>query len=216
MKQDSNLAKAYLEAYEKACLALLACDSEMVCQNTKAVFEADKSTYVIRYFNQEYRIKCTDGYFVFDQEPSELSITEQVLVLHYLINAKPRPMTGRTISFLEVPKGGSIYHATFKKRAVDPLVQTFSGNLGGLINAAEALGGRPETFGDASFSVFIFPYVPVTYVLWQGDEEIASSGTILFDASVSDFLPTEDLVLAASYGTYRLIGEHKKNQTVKS
>ena len=210
MKQESNLANAYLEAYDKACIALLACDSETVCQNTKAVFEADKSTYVIRYFNQAYRIKCTDGAVVFEKEPSELPITEQVLVLHYLINAKPRPLTGRTISFLEVPKGGSIYHTTFIKRAIDPLVQSFDSNLAGFIRAAGALGGIQEAFGDASFTVFLFPYVPITYVLWQGDEEIASSGTILFDASVPDFLPAEDMVLAASYGTYRLIGAHHR------
>jgi hypothetical protein len=210
MKQESNLAKAYLEAYEKACLALLACDSEMVCQNTKAVFEADKSTYVVRYFNQEYRIKCTDGSVVFEKEPSELSITEQVLVLHYLINAKPRPLTGRTISFLEVPKGGSIYHANFKKRAVDPLVNTFSGNVKGFMEAGVLLGGSAESFGDASITVFVFPFVPITYVLWEGEDEIPPSGTILFDTSIPDFLPAEDIVLAASYGTYKLIAGYKK------
>ncbi len=162
MKQESNLAKAYLKAYETACLRLLACDIGVVCQNSKAVFETDTSTYVIRYFNQECRIKCTDGSVVFENMPAELSITEKVLVLHYLICAKPRPMSGSAISFQEVPNGGSIYHANFKKRAVDPLVNTFSRSLKEFMEAGVLLGGSAESFGDASITVFVFPFFPMT------------------------------------------------------
>jgi hypothetical protein len=51
----------------------------------------------------------------------------------------------------------------------------------------------------------VFPFVPVTYVIWQGDEEVADSGTILFDESITSYLPAEDIVLAASFGTYALM-----------
>lgn len=207
--QESNLNKAYQEAYERACQQLLSSGSETICQNTKAVYMKDTGTYRIRYFNQDCRIRCGDGSVYFENEPAELSITEKVLVLHYLINAKPKHLTGRFISFQEVPNGGAIYNGPFKKRAVDPLVRTFAGNGKGFGSAGIEAGGSLEAFGDASVTVFAFPYVPITYVLWQGDEEIPTSGTILFDASISDFLPAEDIVLAASFGAYRIIGAHK-------
>jgi hypothetical protein len=133
-------------------------------------------------------------------------------MLHYLINAQPKPLSGKSISFKEVPNGGSIYYSTFKKRAIDPLVKTFSEDLQGFREAAALLEGSAESFGDASTTINAFPFVPVTYVLWQGDEEVSPSGTILFDASVSSFLPVEDIVLAASFGAYKLIGAKGKQK----
>ncbi|MDD3169269.1 MAG: DUF3786 domain-containing protein [Eubacteriales bacterium] len=212
MQQESNLTNAYLEAYEKACRRLIDCSAEAVCQNSKAVYEKKTGTYVIRYFDQQYRISCTDGSVFFKGNPAEPTTTEKVLILHYLIHAQPKPLSGKSISFKEVPNGGSIYYPTFKKRAIDPLVKTFSEDLQSFAKAAAALGGAAESFGDVSSTIYAFPYVPVTYVLWQGDEEVPSSGTILFDSSVSYFLPVEDIVLAASFGTYKLIGATEKKK----
>ena len=210
MEQESNLTNAYLEAYRKACARLLDCSPETVSQNSKAEYDKATETYLIRYFDHQYRIKCADGAVSFGENPAEPTTTEKVLMLHYLINAQPRPLTGKYISFKEVPNGGSIYYPTFNKRAVDPLIKTFSENLSGFREAASALGGTAERFGDASATLYAFPFVPVTYVLWQGDDEMPSSGTILFDDSVSGFLPVEDVVLAASFGAYKLIGASKK------
>lgn len=210
MELESNLTNAYLEAYRKASLKLLELDAETVCLNSKAAYEKETETYVIRYFDQNYRITCADGTVSFKDNPAEPTTTEKVLMLHYLIHAEPKPLTGKSISFKEVPNGGSIYYSTFKKRAIDPLVRTFSEKLQSFREASSVLGGSTEGYGDASTTISAFPYVPVTYVLWQGDEEVPSSGTILFDSSVQYFLPVEDIVLAASFGAYKLIGAKKK------
>lgn len=210
MQLESNLTNAYLEAYKQACEKLLSCSAEEICQNSKAAYENETETYVIRYFDQQYRINCADGHVSFQDNPAEPTTTEKVLILHYLISAQPKPLTGRNISFKEVPNGGSIYYSTFKKRAIDPLVKTFSENLKGFDRAAATLNGAAESYGDTSTTIYAFPLVPVTYVIWQGDDEVPSSGTILFDSSVSYFLPVEDIVLAASFGAYKLIGANKK------
>ncbi|HWQ79308.1 MAG TPA: DUF3786 domain-containing protein [Anaerovoracaceae bacterium] len=216
MERESNLTNAYLEAYRRACGRLLDCDPETVCQNSKAVYENGTKTYRIPYFGRQYRISCADGEVSFqgdsdepEKDPTELPTTEKVLILHYLIHAQPKPLTGRTISFKEVPNGGSIYYPTFKKRAIDPLVKTFSEDFPGFAEAAAALGGSAEKLGDAGMTIHAFPFVPLTYVVWKGDDEIASSGTILFDSSVFHFLPVEDIIVAASFGVYKLIDVHK-------
>jgi len=206
MERESNLTNAYLEAYRLACLRLLELDAETVCRNSKAIYEKETETYVLRYFDRRYRIACADGAVSFSGDPAEPTTTEKVLMLHYLIHAQPKPLSGIGISFKEVPNGGAIYYSTFKKRAIDPLVKTFSEDLQRFREASSALGGSAEGFGDASATIYVFDYVPVTYVLWQGDEEVAPSGTILFDSSIQYFLPVEDIVLAASFGAYKLIG----------
>ena len=214
-QHEAGLVNAYREACRLAGKRLAECDSEAVCMNTKAVFSEETATYSVRYFNQECRVRCEGGAAVFES-PAEIDTAEKVLVLHYLIHAGAAPLTGRSISFKEIPGGGAIYYPTFKKRAIDPFVKAFSGNTEGFVAAARSIGGGKETFGDVSVVVPVFPLVPVVYVVWQGDEEIASSGTILFDASVTEFLPVEDIVVAAGCGTYRLISEFKRSEGQKS
>ena len=115
---------------------------------------------MIRDFDHPYRIKCAGGSVNFKENAAEPTTTEKVLILHYLINAQPKPLSGKHISFKEVPNGGSIYYLTFKKRAIDPLVKTFSEDLSGFAEAATALCGIAENFGDASTTIFAFPFVP--------------------------------------------------------
>jgi len=204
MKHESGLLNAYREAYKLSCKRLFECDADVVCQNTKAIFSPDTNTWTVRYFDQECRIRRTED-SVFFESPEELDITEKVLVLHYLIYAGPAHLTGKPISFKEVPNGGAIYYDTFKKRSIDPLVKVFSGAPEDFKKIADSIGGRTESFGDVSVVIPVLPLVPVTYVIWQGDEEIGPEGTILFDSSVDSFLPAEDVVVAASFGTYRMI-----------
>ena len=56
----------------------------------------------------------------------------------------------------------------------------------------------------------MLPLVPVTCVVWAGDEEIPPSATILFDDSITSYLPVEDIVLAASYGVYALMAHSRQ------
>lgn len=44
--------------------------------------------------------------------------------------------------------------------------------------------------GDLAFEVWPLPKTPVTLVLWQGDEEVVDSGTILLDRTVTHYVPS--------------------------
>jgi hypothetical protein len=207
---ESNLTKAYEEAYRLGREKIVRCDPVEVCQNSKAVFEKATNTLVIRYFNAEYRVAWDSGAVCSQDAPGEPTITEKVLILHYLTHAQPKPLSGKTISFREVPGGGALYYPAFKRRALDPLIKVFGDQISSFKEAAVALSGVPEKYGTVSSTLYAFPFVPITYVLWQGDAELPASGAILFDAAVVHFLPVEDIVLAGSYGAYRLIKESQK------
>jgi hypothetical protein len=66
-------------------------------------------------------------------------------------------------------------------------------------------GGEPVEIGDVSFVLRAFPYVPVQYVLWEGDDEFPPSVQLLFDASVDHYLALEDIVVLGQVTTGRLI-----------
>lgn len=215
MQLESNLMNAYHEAYRTACERLSKCDPKEVCLSSKAVLDEHTNTYTVKYLNSDYNVDAADGSVSLKNEQGNVTITEKVLLLHYLIHSKPEQLSGRNISFMEVPGGGAVYYSTFTKRAIDPLVKTFSDNIDEFKKASLTFNGTPGRFGNASSTIFIFPLVPVTYIIWQGDEEIASSGTILFDSSITNFLPVEDIVLAASFGAYRLMSKAKDSRLIK-
>jgi len=49
------------------------------------------------------------------------------------------------------------------------------------------------------------PRIPMTYVLWKGDEEFPATIQLLFDKSVEGYLSLEDIVVVSEMATSRLI-----------
>jgi hypothetical protein len=202
---------AYQTAYELACENLKARDIDDICLHTNAVRIPEiPGSVSLKYMECDYIIDLGSGNVRLVNSEKQVTTTVKVLLLHYLLNARICPLTGKLISFKEIPGGGSIYYQTFHKRAITPLVKTFATNPEKLYKAAEQFNGIKENYGDASVTIRVFPLIPVTYVIWQGDEEFPASGTILFDETVTNFLPGEDIVLAASFGTYALMEQLKK------
>ena len=205
MELESNLKSAYAAAYKIACDKIAGLDWEKVSLNTNSTYDSRTQSLLLKYLNREFTIYCPTGAVTCRDMEEDLTTPVRVLLLHYLINAGIRPLSGNLISFKEIKGGGAIYYQTFHKRAIQPLIKTFGHNAGRLYNAGARLGGAVERYGSASMTLKVFPLVPVTYVIWQGDEEVPANATILFDDSVTGFLPGEDIVLAASFGTYELM-----------
>ena len=119
--------------------------------------------------------------------------------------ATGEPLGGHSIDFREVPDGGGFYWSAFVSRAKKPLLETFGQDLELYLKVAQSLGGEPQDLGDAAARFMAFPLVPVTHVLWRGDEEFPPEGNILFDATISQHLSTEDIAALAGASVYRLM-----------
>jgi hypothetical protein len=142
---------------------------------------------LIDYLSHTYCITYPEGSVSFTGSKEEVPIKERILILHYLLTAKGTPPANRPVTFREVPDGAN-YFTVFHKRAIKPLVDFFGNNPPAMVSNAEKLDGRRADFGDAAATFDAFPRVPVTFVLWRGDEEFSAEGSVLFDASVSDYL----------------------------
>jgi hypothetical protein len=167
--------------------------------------EAAQEGLIVPYFGQERRITWPEVRVTPGNGQGELPLPEQILILHYLLNASGDPLTGRTIDFRQVPEGG-FYWSAFVSRAKKPLLETFGYDLPLYAKAAVALGGETQPLGDAAARFMAFPRVPITHVLWGGDEEFPPEATILFDEIIPQYLPTEDIAALAGASVYRLMG----------
>lgn len=155
--------------------------------------------FEINFLGQAFTVKYPTGRF--DPEPNlegELPIFAQILVLHYLSSKSMAQNEGKLISYKEIP-GGSIYIQPFTNRAIRPLVKLFGDNPQRLLEVAARVGGKAISHGDASVTIDVFPRIPVTLVLWAGDDEFPASGNILFDASAAQILPAEDYAVLAGF-----------------
>lgn len=150
----------------------------------------------LKFIGQEYFVD-EKGQISVAVGSEDTSLAVKILILHYLVNAEGIPVQNKPISFKELP-GGAIYITPFTNRAIRPLTVIFGANPAGLINTGKLIGAEPVKMGDAAIKVSVFPNVPVTLVLWGGDEEFPPSGNILFDISASAYLPTEDFAVLAS------------------
>ena len=133
-----------------------------------------------------------------------------ILLAHYS-KAEPIERTGRLVRFADLP-GGYAYESAFIQRAVLPLAETFGGDPEMLARAAKFFEGIRLSYGDVSVEIPALPKVPLVYVLWRGDDEFQPSASILFDASASNYLPTEDLAVLTQLTTLRLKHAHPYNR----
>ena len=142
---------------------------------------------------------------------NELSPTQSVLLLHYLIGAGKDSHCGEWIAFHEIPEG-KFYLEPFNKRAQIPLLNTFGENPELLTKAAEKLYNAVSVdIGDVAVVVKALPLIPMALVLWRGDEDFQPEAKILFDKSVKKILSAEDAAWLAGMLVYPLIGEIKKS-----
>jgi hypothetical protein len=159
---------------------------------------------VIDYLNQPYHVMLPECKILLENSDKEAPLRDKILMLHYFAGAKGTPAVGKSIAYKQIP-GGVSYFPAFSQRAIGPLVRAFGKSPELLRKTAAKLGGRDADFGDVSVTINAFDRVPLTFVLWKGDEELAPNGNILFDANISDYLPTEDVTVLSETVVWKLV-----------
>ncbi|MDX9785924.1 MAG: DUF3786 domain-containing protein [Desulfobacterales bacterium] len=197
----------YINAKKLAVSQLATLNYQEIADRTGFFRDTDDS-YRIQFLNRTYRVTLPEFDFSDTQAldgsgPIEIPLQEQVLILHYMMAQAPVTPWGKWVAYREIP-GASFYFEPFTKRAVVPLKNIFGNNLVGFKTAAEKLCGKPISEGDAGFEFLVFPKIPIRLILWEGDEEFAAEGTILFDESIGQLLSAEDVAWLAGMLVYRL------------
>lgn len=188
-------------------------DIEQQCLKSGARCQVidSKKVVIIQYLNRSYFITVPEIEISLTDSGDEVPIRDKVLILHYLTTAKDTLATNKLITFKELP-GGANYFPTFYKRTIKPLLDYFGKEPRLLVAAAEKLGGHTADYGDVAVTINAFSRVPITIVLWQGDDELAPQGSIMFDIAISDYLSTEDINVLCEIIAWRLVSFLKESE----
>ena len=173
------------------------------CERAGVLYDPETKVISVDYLNRHCLIEMPQGHFRWQSDSEEVPLRDRILILHYLNRASGRNVSGRLISFAQVP-AGQHYLPTFRKRSVDIVLRAFGDRPEALLDVASQLGGIEAEYGDVSATIYALPRIPITLVLWRGDDELQSSANILFDATVSEYLPTEDIAVLAGVVAVKL------------
>jgi hypothetical protein len=205
--ENKNYEYGYNLAFKLAGEQLAATgDLEQQCIKSGAGYKrADsKEIITVEFLNQAYKVTLPDIDVSLVGGGAEVPISDKILILHYLTLAGGAPLSHKPIAFQELPEGAS-YLRTFSKRSIEPLVKYFGGEPERLVKVARRFGGQKVDYGDAAVKIDGFKLVPVTLVLWGGDEEFPPRGNILFDSTIPEYLSTYDITVLCDAITWRLV-----------
>ncbi len=185
------------DAYGKALESMAQIDPRAAASMSGVVFDGE--VFAIPVFNRVYTIRlprcevCAAGADV--PAPKMLGI----LLMHYLTQADGAPVANNWIAYRNLP-GARLFEQKFANLVSRPMIERFGNSIDSFRQAALAIGGQPmEGKGDAAFRIKALPRVPIAAIFYCGEEGIPPSINILFDASAPHYLPTDDLVVLASF-----------------
>jgi hypothetical protein len=194
--------RPYKTVFEIACDALVDSDHARQCAQAgiKCIEETADAALEVPYFDEIITIHIPR--FTFESSKN-------------INNASGIPLSGEKVAYGDIPSCMH-YEPVFAKRVLKPLQNAFGYDKYAFLEAGRALGGKEEAYGDASFTLFAFPKVPITFILWQGDEEFPPSVKALFDPSIIGYLPLEDIVVIAKLAASRILKTAHKQHIIET
>lgn len=162
--------------------------------NALVVFNEQENFFDVPFLGGTYRVFHPTGEVTRVDTSVDVPLVVRIILLHYLAQAGPDALAGTRIAYQALPSG-FIYVEPFTNRAIRPLVKIFGDHPDKLKEVAQQLGGKIVKLGDLAVEVPVLPKIPITFVLWLGDDEFPASGNVLFDGTAGSHLHTEDYAL---------------------
>jgi hypothetical protein len=128
------------------------------------------------------------------------------ILLYYLHTSDGTPVTGKWVSFAELPDG-RMYNTAFQGYTGNEIVKAFGLGLETFKSSCEKAGGQSVEVGDASFIFQALPRLPLMVTYWLGDDDFPSSCKILFDSSATHYLPIDGCAILGNMLTRMILKE---------
>ena len=165
-------------------------DPHHLAENTGARYVGEDSSLFITYWDMQLKISFPD--FTVVHAGAGMSVDEPVetVLIHYMHTADGSDKGETWVSLAELPDG-SFYRQAYQGYSGNYLSSIVQNDLESLKNACRGLGGKPESYGDISYSFYVLPRIDLLLVYHRGDDEFPPSAQVLFSSSASHFLPTD-------------------------
>jgi uncharacterized protein DUF3786 len=169
------------------------------CQRmAKCKYLCQSNSYVVKLLDSDYVVNLEKKKIFLSnacQEDEGAAFLPQLCILAYLINATGVALSGKLVTASKLD-GGQFFFRGPHALPTRKLEQAFGQQPELLYKASSHLNPKRCDFGDASIEILTLPSVPLTFVIWAGEEEFAARATILFDQTATAYLPLDALLTA--------------------
>ena len=175
-------------------------DCNETARRAKCQYLSNPDRYIVLMLNTEYVIDLTNRqiHTAHPETPQQRAeFLEQLCLLAYLINAKDIPLANKLVK-AETFAGGQFFFRGQHSLPTVGLEKYFGNNPEALKNIAAQFDAEKCEYGDASIEINVLPSIPLTIVVWRGDDEFTARASILFDKTAADQLPLDALLTAVS------------------
>lgn len=192
--EGKKMTTNYRVAYDKFWQDVKEREPAEITSSRAVTYNEEDKQFLVSFFGQEYIADSINETVYRKEDGHLLDIMDAIIILNYLAYAQPlQESEPQWVSLKEIP-GGMIFYSAFLKTAITPLIEAFGYQAEHLIAASASLGGQPSSMGDASVVFKALPEIPMCVVVWEGDEEVKSNATILYDPSVEPMLHSESII----------------------
>jgi hypothetical protein len=199
---DLPVRDTYEEALKLGLEAFSRKDPGRLAVKARATFE--DGHVIIPYLERSLVLDTHSKRFSIRETGEEAPAWLAILAVHYLNNAQGGQPTGKLKAFREF-KEGSFYEPAFNSKTKDVLVHVFGNDPEPMVNAARKLNGKIVEGGDAAVELAYFPCLPITCIVWRGDDEFPPEATVLFDETADVYFSAEDMAVAGQMAVLELL-----------
>ena len=193
--------------HEDLWLQLDKLDGQKTAQRAKCQYLTDPPRYVITLLNIEYEVNLSERQIFSTQtgpEPTDAEFLEQLCILAYLINAQDMPPANKFVGPEYLPSGQFFFRG-LHSLPTKKLEEAFGESPEKLYEVSKKLDAKQSEFGDASIEFHALPRIPITIIIWRGDDEFEARASILFDQTAGNQLPLDALGALANLTVKALV-----------
>lgn len=202
--QDPEQTTTYELVYEHDRKEFCKRDPEKMAE--MAGMELRDGKIIVPYYHTFLTVDIQSGAVANQKKPAlPVPVYPRMMTLHHLNGVKEGAKnSGIQIPFRQIPMA-AVFDSAYRAMALEPFAQGFSGHLDDFIRAGKALHATPKNMGDHAVTLQCFPKIALTFVFWDGDEDLPANATVLFDQNIADFIHPEDTVGLAIEGVNLLL-----------
>lgn len=184
----------YKVAYNKEWEKLKTLDLIDIKNRLKIDYDEQKKEIKLKYFNKNYILNFEDE-SILDENSNKLSTGDSIIVLNYLTHSKEYVEDDyKWVSLKEISSATALFYPAFNKSTIQKLIKTFDNKTDVLTQKSINLGGEEIKMGDVAYKFQVLPKISIGIVFWQGDDEIESNATVLFNPSIKDLVHVETVI----------------------
>lgn len=170
-------------------------DPADVCRNTQATYDASEGVYMLDSFGIQFRFSPANKEMSSNSERGtaylgRLGYFYRLSSVWYLVKARDIQPAGRLVGPSSL-SGGQLFFRGSHVLPLPAVAAKYNDNPGAFTERGGQLSGVRASYGDEAVELRPFPRIPVTLLLWRGDNEFQPRADILFDAAIEKQLPLD-------------------------